>query len=318
MARANYHFVLGKTYEKMKLWDEAFIQFKAGNDINWSWRKQQFSIEVLTEFINELIEDFNLEFFENMQAHGDGRAGEHLIFIVGMPRSGSTLVEQVLASHPDVFAGGERQDLPIITEQLCTERNEPYPSCFRRLGRQELASLGDRYMARVSDLFSGFARFVDKQLSNFMHIGLITVIFPKAKVIHCQRNALDVCVSGYTSNLFWSPYTKDLRNLGLVYRQYEKLMRHWHSVLPGRILDVQYEEMVSDPGTQIRRLLAHCELSWHPGCLTPHQTKRPVNTASATQVNSPINTRSIGRWKNYEKHLDPLIKALSDSGGRPY
>jgi hypothetical protein len=100
-----------------------------------------------------------------------------------------------------------------------------------------------------------------------------------------------------------------------MYRQYERPMSYWHSVLPGRILDVQYEEMVSDPETQIRRLLEHCELSWHPGCLTPHETKRPVNTASATQVNSPINTRSIGRWKNYEKHLGPLIEALSGAAG---
>jgi hypothetical protein len=109
------------------------------------------------------------------------------------------------------------------------------------------------------------------------------------------------------------PFAHDLRTLGLVYRQYERLMAYWHSVLPGRILDVQYEEMVSDPETQIRRLLDHCELPWHPGCLAPHQTKRPVNTASAGQVNQPIYTRSIGRWKNYEKHLGPLIEALSDS-----
>ena len=316
--RANFHFVLGKTYEKMKLWDEAFVQFKAGSDINWSWYKHQFILNDLTESVDQLIKVFNAGFLETLQARGDGRSGEPLIFIVGMPRSGSTLVEQILASHPDVFAGGERQDLLIIIEQLCSELNEPYPSCIRRLDRQVLESLGKRYMARVSDLFAGYARFVDKQLINYAHIGLITAIFSKAKVIHCQRNALDVCVSCYSNNLFWSLYTRDLRTLGLVYRQYERLMRYWHSVLPGRILDVQYEEMVSDPETQIRRLLAHCELSWHPGCLNPHQTKRPVNTASATQVNSPINTRSIGRWKNYEKHLGPLINALSDSGGRPY
>jgi tetratricopeptide (TPR) repeat protein len=314
MARANSHFTLGIIYEKKELWDDAFIQFKTGNDVNWSWHQNQFSMKDLTENIGQLIKVFNSGFLELLLADRDGRSGEPLIFIVGMPRSGSTLVEQILASHPDVFAGGERQDLSIIIEQLCSEMNEPYPSCYSRLDRQMLESLGNRYMERVADLFDGYARFVDKQLNNYMHIGLIAAVFPKAKVIHCQRNALDTCVSCYCRNLFWCRFTQELRTLGLAYHQYERLMRYWHSVLPGRILDVQYEEMVSDPESQIRRLLAHCELSWHPGCLNPHQTKRPVNTASATQVNSPINTRSIGRWKNYEKHLGPLIDALFDSG----
>jgi tetratricopeptide (TPR) repeat protein len=316
MTRSAFHFTLGTIYEKLGLWNEAFVQFKAGNDINWSCRQHQFRLKDLTENMYQLIEVFNSEFLGSLQVRGDGRLGESLIFIVGMPRSGSTLVEQILASHPDVFAGGERQDLCIIIGQLCSELNEPYPSCIRRLDRQVLETLGNQYMERVSDLFDGYARFVDKQLSNYMHIGLITAIFPKAKVIHCQRDALDTCVSGFCKNLFFSPFTQNLKIAGIVYRQYERLMSHWHSVLPGRILDVQYEEMVSDPETQIRRLLAHCELSWHPECLNPYKTKRPVNTASATQVNSPINTRSIGRWKNYEKHLGPLINALSDSGGR--
>ena len=318
MARASFHFALGTIHEKMGQLDEAFLQFKAGQDINWSWHKDGISLKHLTDIIDQLIKIFNSEFLEAFQPLGDGRSGESLIFIVGMPRSGSTLMEQILASHPDVFAGGERRDLFIILEQLFSELNQPYPSCIRRLDRQALESLGKRYMERVSGLFDGYARFVDKHLSNYMHVGLITAIFPKAKLIHCQRNVLDSCVSGFCKDIFFSPFTQDLRTFGLVYCQYERIMRHWHSVLPGRILDVQYEEMVGDPGVQIRRLLTHCELSWHPGCLTPHQTKRPVNTVSATQVNSPITTRSIGRWKNYEKHLGPLINALSDSGGRPY
>lgn len=318
IARSNFHFALGKIYEKIGLWDEAFAQFNAGHDISWNWSQHLFSIKEVTDKVDLVIKVFDSGFLGSFQARDDGRSGESLIFIVGMPRSGSTLVEQILGSHSDVFAGGERQDLFIIIEQLCSELNEAYPLCIRLLDRQAITNLGSRYMERVSQLFNGCARFVDKLLSNYMQIGLITAIFPKAKVIHCQRNALDTCASNYCNNLFMCPFTHDLRTLGLMCRQYERLMRYWHSALPGRILDVQYEEMVSDPETQIRRLLAHCELSWHPGCLNPHLTKRPVNTASATQVNSPINTRSIERWKNYEKHLGPLIKALSDSGGRPY
>jgi tetratricopeptide (TPR) repeat protein len=317
MARVSFHFALGTIYEKAGQWDESFVQFKAGQEINWSWHKHLVSLKKRTETIDQLIEVFNSGFLEALQARGDEwSGGSPFIFIVGMPRSGSTLVEQILASHPDVFAGGERRDIYFVIEQFCSELNEPYP-CIRLLDRQVLEGLRKRYTERVSGLFDGHARFVDKQLSNYMHIGLITALFPKAKVIHCRRNALDCCVSSFCKNIFFDPVTQDLRTLGLVYRQYERLMRHWHSVLPGRILDVQYEEMVSDPEAQIRRLLTHCELSWHPRCLTPHQTKRAVNTVSRTQVNSPINTRSIGRWKNYEKHLGPLIKALSDSGSPP-
>lgn len=311
--RSNYHHTLGTLYERMELWDEAFAQFKAAHDVNRSWyRNHQLILKDLTKNIDQLIEVFNSGFLERLQAAGNGKSGEPLIFIVGRPRSVSTLLEQILASHPDVFAGGERQDLFNIIEQLCSKLKEPYPSCICSLDLQELENLGNEYIERVSNLFDGHVRFVDKHLGNSIYIGLITVLFPKAKIIHCRRNALDACVSGFCKNLFWCPFPPDLRAFGLVYRQYERLMRHWRSVLPGRILDVQYEEMVTHPETQIRRLLAHCELSWHPGCLTPHLTKRPVNTVSATQVNSPINTRSIGRWKNYEKHLGPLIDVLSD------
>lgn len=317
VVRSNFHFALGTSYEKLGLWDDAFANFKAGNDIRWRWFQHEVNLKAWTEYVDQEMKTFDSGFLESLRGSCDGRSGESLIFIVGMPRSGSTLTEQILASHPDVFAGGERQDLSLVTEQLCTDLNEPYPSCIRRLDREAIDSLGKKYLARVSELFVEYARFVDKHLFNYMEIGLIAVIFPKAKVIHCHRNALDTCVSCYCKNLVSCPFTHDLRTLGLVYRQYERLMSYWHSVLPGWILDVQYEELVNDPETQIRRLLAHCELPWHPGCLNPHQTKRPVNTASATQVNSPINTRSIGRWKNYEKHLGPLIDALSVSECRP-
>jgi len=312
IARTNLHFALGASYEKLSLWDEAFAQFKAGNDITWKRVQELVGIKERAEYSDQQMQTFDSEFLESMRAGGDERSGESLIFIVGMPRSGSTLTEQILASHPEVSAGGERHDLSLATEDICSELNEPYPSCIRHLDREVIDSIGKRYLERVSELFNGHARFVDKQLFNYTEIGLIAAIFPKAKVIHCRRNPLDSCVSSYCKNLLSCHYTHDLRTLGLVYRQYERLMSYWHSVLPGRILDVQYEEMATDPETQIRRLLAHCELSWHSGCLTPHQTKRPVNTASATQVNAPINSRSIGRWKNYEKHLAPLIDVLSD------
>lgn len=308
--RVGFHFALGKSYDRLSLWDAAFAHFKAGNDLSWCWLKPLFSIEEYTNHTDQEIKNFDSEFLKANQDSVDARAGESLIFVVGMPRSGSTLVEQILASHPYARGGGERNDLPILTTQLASDLNEPYPSCIRPLDRQAIGDLGGKYLARVSGLFDGRLRLVDKNLFNYLEIGLLSIIFPAAKIIHCRRNALDSCVSCYCMNLRCQ-YAHDLRTIGLVYRQYERLMSYWHSVLPGRILDVQYEEMVNEPETQIRRLLAHCELPWHSGCLSPHETKRPINTASATQVNSPINSRSVGRWKYYEKHLGPLIDALS-------
>jgi tetratricopeptide (TPR) repeat protein len=301
--RSGFHFALGKSFEKHGLWDEAFTQFKAGNDISWGWFKFHFRIQKWVDYIGQKITFFDSNFFETMRPVGHEQLGGSLIFIVGMPRSGSTLVEQILASHPDVRAGGERHDLWILIDQLCSEWNEPYPLCVRRLDHEAISNLGRRYLERLSELFGGYSRLVDKNLYNYLEIGLLTTLFPKAKVIHCQRDALDTCVSCYCSNLLACQFAHDLRTLGLM----------WHSIMPGRILDVRYEALVNDPDNQIRRLLSHCTLPWHPECLSPHATRRPVNTASATQVKSPIHSRSIGRWKNYEKHLGPLMAALSGS-----
>jgi tetratricopeptide (TPR) repeat protein len=311
-ARAGFHFALGETYDRLGLWDEAFAHFKAGNDL--SPLRSCFSIEGWTEHIDEQIKTFDRELLKSMSQSHEGPYGEGLIFVVGMPRCGSTLVEQILASHADVYAGGERRDLMLLIEQLCAEVKEPFPACVRRIDAAGFSVLRRRYLERVSGLFVGYLRFVDKCLTNFLQIGLIMCLFPKAKIIHCRRNALDTCFSCYRKNLLHVPFSHDLGTLGLVYRQYERQIGYWHSLLPGRILDVQYEELVSEPEAQIRDMLTYCELSWDPACMSPHEKRRPVCTASATQVKLPINSRSIGRWKSYEKHLRPLIEALGTSG----
>jgi len=191
IVRCNLHFALGISYERMGLWDEAFAHFKAGNDITWKRVQDRVSIKEWTEYADQEMETFDSGFLESLRASGDGGSGDSLIFIVGMPRSGSTLTEQILASHPEVSAGGERQDLSPATEDICSEQNEPYPACIRRLDREAINSIGKQYLERVSELFNGHARFVDKMRFNYTEIGLIAAIFPKAKVIHCRRNPLE-------------------------------------------------------------------------------------------------------------------------------
>jgi Sulfotransferase family len=168
-----------------------------------------------------------------------------------------------------------------------------------------MASAASQLQEKLKD-----SHFIESRCRRGALIGLIAIMFPEAKIIHCHRNALDTCASCNCRNLPHVGFAHDLTQLGAAYRQYARLMSYWHSVLPGRIVDVQYEGLVNEPEPEIRRLLAHCRLPWHPDCLNPHAKKRPIFTQSATQVRSAINLGSVGRWKNYAKHLGPLINAL--------
>lgn len=306
--RLGFHFALGEAFDNLRLYDEAFGHFKAGNDL--IKRKLSFSVEEITKYVDLEVQTFDQGYFRAREVSAPSILGESLIFVLGMPRSGTTLVEQILASHPDVCAGGERRDIQEIARQVSADLSEPYPLCIGKLSPDAISKIARHHLSRVSHNTRGASHFVDKQLFNFLKVGLIATIFPGAKLVHCQRNPLDACVSCFCKNFQDLPYTTDLETLGLFYKQYASLMSHWHSVLPGRILDLQYEYLVNEPEGQIRRLLSYCDLSWHTGCLSPHRTNRVVHTASAVQVKSPINCQSIGRWKHYEKHLQPLIDAL--------
>jgi Flp pilus assembly protein TadD len=240
--------------------------------------------------------------------------GRAPIFIVGMPRSGSTLVEQILGAHPRVRAGGERPDLGrIVASQEYEHR-----CSFSRWPAELLASaaeeVGRAYRAAVTDPVTDAERVTDKMPSNFTYLGLLAKALPESRVIHVRRTPADTCLSCF-AQLFASgqAFTYDLDELGRYYRAYDALMRHWHAALdPGFLLEVRYEELVSDPETVVRRLLAHCGLEWDPACLDFSQLQRTVRTASAEQVRQPLYTRSIGRWQRYRDHLGPLFEALGD------
>jgi tetratricopeptide (TPR) repeat protein len=228
---------------------------------------------------------------------GDARLSDVPVFIVGMPRCGSSLVEQILASHPDVYGAGELLQLRPLFESEDPDR--------------PVAELALQRMRRFSPLA---ARIVDKDLSNFLHLGAIHPIFPRARIIHCRRDPLDTCYSAY-SKLFVgeNAFTYDMRELGLYYRSYHELMAHWRGMLGKEsFLEIDYESLVSDPGTETRRLIAFLGLPWNDDCLRFFETERVVNTASFTQVRQPMYRSSIGGARALRSHLQPLISALGD------
>jgi hypothetical protein len=228
---------------------------------------------------------------------GGGDPSEIPIFILGMPRSGSTLIEQILASHAWVHGAGERMDFPDLLADL---------------GDRDFRALGAAYAARSGTLAPGAGRVTDKLPGNFLHAGAIHLALPRARIIHSRRDPADTCLSCYTK-LFRGeqPFTYDLGELGRYYRAYERLMAHWRVVLPESVfLEVDYEALVADPETQTRRLLAHCGLAWDPACLVFHETRREIRTASAVQVRQPLYGGSVGRWRRHGERLEPLLREL--------
>jgi hypothetical protein len=241
------------------------------------------------------------------------------VFVVGLPRSGTTLVEQILAAHPRVEGTGER----IIVNELLREleRRQPYPESVPDLTEAERKDLGTRY---VEQLVKGLpapdpVRVIDKMPYNFLHLGFIRLILPAATVIHCRRDPLDVCLSNFFQYFPNSSvdFSSDLEELGRFHQLYSRLMDHWRQVLPDDFLiDVEYEALIDHSEAVVRSLLAALDLPWDDACLDFHRSDRAVGSVSAWQVRQPMYRRSIGRWRNYEAHLSPLIRALGRDGGQ--
>jgi hypothetical protein len=236
------------------------------------------------------------------------------IFIVGMPRSGSTLVEQIIGSHALVHAGGELEIMNHITGMLPDILNveEPYPECTRHIDEVSVRGLSTRYLEAMQDVARGVARVTDKMLKNIENIGLIAAMFPRARIIHCRRDARDVCTSIYCLEFAGTyPYAYNLANLGHYYCEYLRLMNHWRSVLPIPILEVDYEVLVGDLEGQTRRILDFCGLDWDDRCVEFHRLGRAVWTSSFLQVRQPVYRSAVGKWHRYEAYLGELRDALT-------
>jgi len=308
--RIHLGFALGKAYSDLKDYVRAFQCLREANRAKRATAR--YDEAATLEFFDRVEATFTASSLRGHSRRGDPSAMP--IFIIGMPRSGTTLVEQILASHPAVQGGGELKTLSDLTRGVSDAQgnNIPYPEFAPLLDEAALREIGARYCAELSKLAGAASRVTDKMPSNYYFVGLIHLILQRAKIVHCVRDPVDTCVSCF-SKLFSAeqPHTYDLGELGRYYRRYERLMEHWRRVLPkGRMFDIRYEDVVADIEGQTRRLLRYCGLPWDERCLEFHQTSRPVRTASATQVRRPIYKSSVGRWRLYEKELEPLLTAL--------
>ena len=248
-----------------------------------------------------------------------GNPSEAPIFIVGMLRSGTTLVEQILASHPAIYAAGELEYFRNVARQL-PERlvtGQPYPECLQTLDAETTAAVSATYLEQLGNLSGDANRYTDKNPLNFEHLGLIMLMFPRARVIHCRREAMDLCLSIYFQHFSERhDFAYGFADIAEYHRQYEQLMAHWHSVFPGRIHDLQYEDLVANFETVSRGMFQYLGLEWDENCLEFHRTVRPVGTASHWQVRQPLYTRSVERWRHYEPYLEDLRAALGEQQGQ--
>ncbi len=309
LRKMNLSFILGDAYAKNKDYDSSFKHYCEANAL--AQQDINYTLEGNLAFLDAVAEVFNPEFLE--ENFGKGHDSLAPIFILGMPRSGTTLTEQILASHPMVDARGEMKILGKFASGLNIEIDRPvsFPFSLKLLGDEIFQKLGKNYLDVANLNKQGKYRLTDKMPSNFQYVGLIHLILPNARIIHCKRNPIDTCISNFTKNFRNGQYfSYDLEWLGKYYRGYDKLMTHWETVLPGKMLSVQYEETVGDIEAQARRILAHCGLPWEPSVLDFHKTERPVWTASAEQVRKPIYDSSVERWRRYERHISPLLEAL--------
>jgi tetratricopeptide (TPR) repeat protein len=305
--KADILFAIGAIRDRRNEYDKAFQRFEEANKL----RRGEYDPEAYAGQVDQFIEVFSAERLES--APRSGKSAIKPIFIVGMPRSGSSLVEQIIAAHPDVCAVGETRAIFELAETMQQElgSEHPYPVCFGDLTEQAVESLKEEYLSRLPAEAQGFGWVTDKMLHNFMHLGLISTLFPNAVIIHCVRNPLDTCLSSFFHDFSgYHPYTYDMRSLGSHYRQYQRLMGHWKNTCRLPMLDVVYEDLVSDPERRIREIISYCQLKWDERCLRFHESDRVAATASYDQVRKPVYQSSIGRWKHYEEHVAPLIEML--------
>jgi tetratricopeptide (TPR) repeat protein len=322
--RAVLSFGMAQALDARKQYAEAGEHLREANALAfkaWKKRGEVYDPDKHNEFVNDMLATCTPEFFERLR--GLGSDSERPIFIVGLPRSGTTLIEQILASHSQVFGAGElryaRDDfesLPSVMNaqpetQVRQENEKLEMTCLSRLDREAIQTIAQRHLDRLRELSGTALRVADKMPDNYMYLGMLSVLFPKAKFVHCRRDLRDIAVSCWITNFRQIRWANDLDHIYSRFREYHRLTQHWRATLPVPVLEVGYEDTVADLEGVARRLVSWCGLEWEPGCLEFHQTERPVRTASLTQVRQPIYTRSVARWKHYEPTLGDLFAKLA-------
>jgi len=312
LARASAHFAAAKMHDDLDRVEAAFEHLRAANEIRR--RSVEWSADGHDAWVRRLAAVFTRELVSRLEPLGD--PSETPVFILGMPRSGTTLVEQILASHPEVHGAGELTHFYEFTQSLQQRlgTEAAYPECVRRLDASVVRWMASTYLERVRALAPEARRITDKLPVNFLHLGLIAVTFPRARIVHCVRDPMAVGFSLYRQNFQQIRYAYDLYEIGRFVRQYRWLMAHWHGIFPGRLFEVAYEETVADPERAARALVAHLGLDWDARCLRFQETPRFVTTASTWQVRAPVYTDSVAAWRRYERFLGPLKAGLGEAG----
>jgi tetratricopeptide (TPR) repeat protein len=304
-------FALGKIHDDLGKYEEAFEYYQRANKQERA--KHTFHPKDHHEFISKIIKCFGKDFIRS--SHDWSNPSQKPVFIVGMPRSGTSLVEQVISSHPNAIGGGEIGFLFEYEKTLVSEtRANTYPDYMEWFDRQDADAVADSYLKLIENLSQKneqCLRVTDKMPHNFLYLGLLHSIFPVARFIHCQRNPLDTCLSIYFQKFtLGHSYSYDLSEIGVSFAEYTRLMDHWDNVLPGVVHNIQYEDLIYKHEDSARRLIDFCGLEWHSKCLEFHKSSRPVLTSSNWQVRQPVYKSSLDRWKNYDAFLDPLKKIL--------
>ncbi len=307
--RMSLSFIAGAFYDSIGEYDKAFTLFDTANHL----KPLKYDCSKVEELFDRYINTFDAESLKKIPSASHG--SDKPIFIIGMPRSGTSLVEKIIASHPQVFGAGELTEIRNLCESLPQrlETETPFPECATTLSQAQMDTLAAAYLEFIDGLNdTGLAHVTDKMPQNFVFLGMISKLFPEAKIIHCMRNPIDTSLSCYFQNFGAAglEFSYDLKNMVHYYHQYLRIMEHWEKVLPGRLYHLSYEQLTANSTEEIPKLIEFCGLEWDEACLSPHKSKLVTKTASFDQVRKPIYQSSRERWRHYEKHIKPLLDAF--------
>ncbi len=305
-------FSLGDLYNKQSAYDKAFKEYLAANTM----RPYHYDRLNTENTFNHIIDVFQqTEQIANTENNStDNKPTQTPIFIIGMPRSGTTLIEQIVSSHPLVFGAGELAYIGELAENSFPDTKAQYPDCIKQLTADKVSQLSNIYLKKIAKHNKTCPYITDKMPHNFLYVGFIKLLFPQSKIIHCLRNPLDVCLSIYFHNFNKNhPYTDNLSNLGHYYNQYRKLMAFWHNQYNDFIIDISYENVLTNTEDNIRNMLNHIGLDWNEDCLKFYENKRTISTPSYAQVNQPIYTASMERWRHYAPYINNLRNTVEEN-----